>query len=304
MEVPRPRAAPGEVLVRLSAAAVNPMDWKIADGQLEGQLPYAFPLILGVDGAGQVDAVGEGVRGFAVGDSVYGQFFLVPVGSGGTFAEYVAVPEGSPMSVIERVPPGVAAADAAGAPTAGMAALGALDATGLSAGQTIVILGATGGIGSFAVQLAAGLGAHVIATGRPAQRDWLIQLGAAEACGRTADEITGQVRAARPDGVDVLLDLVGDRDLFDACTAIVREGGTALSLNFGAPAEPPATAKIRLVNYILMDGKQQLLERISGELAAGRLTVPAGRRLDLAAVPEALAASRAGSAQGKTLIRI
>jgi NADPH2:quinone reductase len=304
MEVPRPRPAQGEVLVRLSAAAVNPMDWKIADGQLEGQLPYAFPLILGVDGAGQVEATGQGVQGVSVGDIVYGQFFRVPVGSGGTFAEHVAVPAESPMSVIQPVPPGLPTADAAGAPTAGMTALGALEETGLSAGQTIVIIGATGGIGSFAVQLAAGRGAHVIATARPAQREWITQLGAAETCGRTVGEITGHVRATRPEGADVLLDLVGNRDMFDACTAVVREGGTALSVNFGAPAEPPPTAKVRLVNYILMDGKPRLLARITSELAAGRVVVPAGERVDLDGVPEALARSRAGGIQGKTLVRI
>lgn len=295
---------PGEVLVKLEAASVNPMDWKIAEGQLTGQLPHAFPLILGVDGFGHVEALGEGVREFSEGEAVYGQFFRVPVGSGGTFAEYVAVPEESPISVIQSAPDGVSGQEAAGAPTAGMTALGALDAAGLRAGQVIVIIGATGGIGSFATQLAAGRGARVIATARPDAREWIGGLGAEEVTGYTPDEIAEGTRGVSREGADVLVDLVGDRDLFDACTTIVREGGTALSVNFGAPSEPPAPAKIQMSNFVLMDGKPGLLARISAELSAGRVTVPIGRRVNLSDVPRSLAQNRAGGARGKTVVSI
>ena len=304
LDLPRPRPGPGEVLVRLEAASVNPMDWKIAEGALTEQLPHSYPLVLGADGAGRVEAVGEGVRRFSVGETVYGQFFVVPVGSQGSFAEYAVVPEESPTSVIAPAPARISVADAAAVPTAAMTALGALEAVGLREGQAIVIVGATGGIGSFATQLAAGLGAHVIATARPDARAWITGLGAADTAGYAPEEIVARARAARPDGVDALLDLVGDRTVFDACLAGVRPGGTAVSVNFGAPTEQPANTDITTSNYILMDGKADLLRRITEEITAGRVTVPVQERVPLDGAAGALARSKAGGARGKTVVRI
>jgi NADPH2:quinone reductase len=304
MELPQPRPGQGEVLVKLAAAAVNPMDWKIAEGALVGQLPHASPIILGSDGAGRVEAVGEGASRFSVGETVYGQFFLVPVGSGGAFAEYVAVPEESATSVILPAPDGISVTDAAAVPTAAMTALGVLEASGLRAGQAIVIIGATGGIGCFATQFAARLGAHVIATARPDARELITGLGAAETTGYTPDEIVERARSSRPEGVDVLLDLVGDRDVFDACTGVVREGGTALSVYFGAPAEPPADSKIHMSNYILMDNKVDLLRRISEEISTGRVRVPVRDQVPLDDAVGAIARNKNGGARGKTVVQI
>jgi NADPH:quinone reductase len=203
------------------------------------------------------------------------------------------------------VPEGITVTEAAAAPTAGMTALGALNATGLREGQSIVIIGATGGLGCFATQFAAALGAHVIATARPEARKWITWLGAAETTGYGADEITAQARGSCPAGVDVLLDLVGDRDLFDACATAVRDGGTALSVNFGAPPEPDPSARVHTSNYILMDGKQDLLARITDQIAAGRVTVPVWDRVRLHEVPVALDRLKAGAShRGKTLIQI
>lgn len=304
MESPKPEPDPGEVLVRLTAAAINPMDWKIAEGQLVGQLPHAFPLILGVDGAGHVEALGEGIDRFSVGDAVFGQFFRVPVGSGGTFAEYVAVPEQSMTSVIQPVPDGIPLPAAAALPTAGMTALGALDATGLQAGQTMVIIGATGGIGCFATQLAVGRGGRVIATAQPDTREWITRLGAAETTGYEPEEIVGRARSSCPEGVDVLLDLVGNPEVFETCVAAVRDGGTALSVNFGAPAEPPARARVHMSNYILMDGKPGLLARITEEVSAGRVTVPVEDEISLDDVVSARDRKKVGGTRGKTVVHI
>jgi NADPH:quinone reductase-like Zn-dependent oxidoreductase len=141
MELPVPQPGPGEVLVKLETASLNPIDAGIAEGQLP--MPSAFPPVLGVDGAGRVVAVGEGVRGFEPGDAVHGQFLHTPLGSG-TFAEYMVTPQSPDYGAMKLVPAGVSSEIAAALPTAGMTALGALEAIGLKSGQSILIVDAVG----------------------------------------------------------------------------------------------------------------------------------------------------------------
>jgi len=143
MDVPNPQPKKGEILVRLSAAGINPFDWKIGDGMLDGQVPHIFPLVLGLDGAGTVHAVGPDVTRFRVGDRVFGQFWQLPLGRG-TYAELAAVSENAPIA---RIPDALAIVDAAAFPTAGMAAFDLLEKSGLKAGDTALIVGATGGVG-------------------------------------------------------------------------------------------------------------------------------------------------------------
>jgi NADPH:quinone reductase-like Zn-dependent oxidoreductase len=176
MDLPVPRPAPGEIVVRLEAASLNPIDAGIAAGYFEGRMPHVYPLILGVDGAGRVTEVGQGVRGFETGDLVHGQFLCAPLGRG-TFAEYAVVPEFPDGGALLRVPDGVSAQVAAALPTAGMTALGALDTIDPRPGRSILIVGATGGVGVFAVQLAAMYGAEVVATARPETDAWIRGLG-------------------------------------------------------------------------------------------------------------------------------
>jgi len=302
MELAKPPAAAGEVLVRLMAAAVNPMDWQIAGGLFEGRMPHTFPLILGVDGVGQVEATGDGVRGLAAGDIVHGQFFGATVGRG-TFAEFVSVAEDTEYGAIQRVPDGIPAEIAAALPTAGMTALGALRFAGLQAGQVILILGATGGVGSLATQLAAAAGACVIATARPSAAGWIRELGASETADYTAGDLVQRVRTAHPGGVDVLLDLVGGQDSFAAAASLVKDGGVAVSVAFGASPQLLASERIRVTNYMMRD-KTGLLAQITAQAAAGRIKVPVQREVPLAQVPGVLAENRAGGARGKTVIRI
>ncbi len=302
MELPDPRPAPGEVLVKLAAASVNPIDWQIANGLFEGRMPHTFPLILGVDGAGRVEAVGEAVRALRPGDTVHGQFLRAPIGSG-TFADLVTVPEHLDTGVIQPVPDGIPPEIAAALPTAGMTALGAVDAIGPQAGQPVLILGATGGVGALAVQLAAAHGAEVIATARPDADRWIQQLGASDTADHTTGDLTAQVRKAHPGGIDALLDLTGDQACFAECAALVRDGGMALSVAFAATPHMLASRRITIINY-MMDNKTDLLARIAATAAAGRIKVPVQRAVPLAQTPEALARNRAGGARGKTVVRI
>ena len=301
VDLPVPRPAPGEIVVRLEAASLNPIDAGIAAGHFEGRMPHVYPLVLGVDGAGRVTQVGEGVRGFERGDLVHGQFLCAPLGRG-TFAEYAAVPEFPDGGALLRVPDGVSAQVAAALPTAGMTALGALDTIDPRPGQSILIVGATGGVGVFAVQLAAKYGAEVIATARPEADAWIRGLGATHTVDYTVGDVAEQVRKTYPDGVDAVLDLTRDPAQFARNAGLVRDGGTAVSAALVATPELLATERITVVNF-MMRNKPDLLARITGEVAAGRITVPIQQTITLDQVPDALARSTSG-VRGKTTVRI
>ena len=161
-EVPTPKPAAGQVLVRLRAAGMNPVDRKLASGDLR-PAPTTFPMVLGADGAGVVEAVGEGVTRYSVGDGVFGQLLVAPIGSAGTYAEYVAVSADAPLA---RVPGDLEDVLAVALPTAGGTGLALVESLEPLAGNTVLIVGAGGGVGSFAIQFAVDAGARVIANVR------------------------------------------------------------------------------------------------------------------------------------------
>src|SRR5580692_5022868 len=161
-EVPTPQAGPGQVLIKLRAAGMNPMDRTLASGDWK-PMPATFPMVLGADGAGVVEKLGEGSSKFSIGDDLFGQLLIPPLGSAGTYAEYVAVTEDAPLVT---VPAGLDDVVAAALPTAGGAGLALVDLLEPLAGKTVLIVGAGGGVGSFATQFAANAGASVIANVR------------------------------------------------------------------------------------------------------------------------------------------
>jgi NADPH:quinone reductase len=316
MELPKPTAGPGEVLVRVEAASVNPMDWRIAAGEFEGQLAHTFPLVLGVDAAGTVEAVGERVERFAIGDAVYGQFFRAPLGSG-TYAEYVAVPERMTTGAIGPAPMGYAASYAAALPTVGMTALGLLDAVDLRAGQTVLVVGATGGVGSTAVQLAALRDAGVMGTARPDAAMWIRELGAVETMDHSTESIVDRIRADWPDGIDALVDVASDADSFSALTEVVRDGGAAVSLVFGATRRLLEGDRLTAVNYVPPrprpgdpsdsmpePSKLDLLTRLTSIVETGGVKNPMQVEIRLADAPAAVARNRFGRSRGKTVVRL
>ncbi|MFJ5799482.1 NADP-dependent oxidoreductase [Streptomyces decoyicus] len=298
MDLPQPEPGPGEVLVRLSAAGLNPVDWKIADGMFGDAMPVAFPLVLGSDGAGEVLAIGDGVRRFTVGDAVFGQFQR-PEQGGGSYCE-LAVTDESRLAHAAR---SVTYATSAALPTAGMTAYNLVEETRVTEGTRVLIVGATGGVGTFVTQLAAGRGAEVIATARPAKAELMRTLGAAETVDHTAGPLADQVLAAHPDGVDVLIDMIGGPGEFAGLTRTVRDGGTAVSLIGSADADELTEHNLRGFNFVNRPSPQ-LLEILAGHVDAGRLTVLVGREVGLEEAPEALEASRTGRAQGKTVLAV
>ena len=299
MDLPKPAAGPGEILVKLRAAGVNPLDWKIAEGAFQPDRPHTFPLILGVDGAGTVESIGEGVTGFAVGDGVYGQFLHMPLGIG-TYAEYVVAPETLGISVSPR---GMYDDQAAAVPTPGMTALTAIDALALSRGQSLLIMGASGGVGSFAVQLASNAGVTVLTAARGPHRDYLHKLGASRFYDAKSATFLDDVRLGYPDGVDAVLDLAQRGPEFERTIALVKAGGIAAS-TVGAATEAAVGARgLRAMNINLAP-RRELLDRLAKEYSAGRIRIPLDEKFPLAAAVDALAKHRTGQSRGKTVLTI
>jgi NADPH:quinone reductase len=205
-ELPTPQPGQGQVLLKMRAAGMNPMDRTLASGDWR-PMPAAFPMVLGADCAGVVDELGEGASRFSVGDDLFGQLLIAPLGSAGTYAEYVAVTEDAPLA---RVPTGLDDVVAASLPTAGGAGLALADLLEPLTDKTVLIVGAGGGVGSFATQFAVNAGGNVIANVRDQDAERMRAYGAAETIDHTAGPLPDSVRRAHPDGIDALMDLVSD----------------------------------------------------------------------------------------------
>ncbi|TDO46839.1 NADPH:quinone reductase-like Zn-dependent oxidoreductase [Kribbella sp. VKM Ac-2527] len=286
-ETPVPRPDAGELLVRVQASSVNGFDAATAAGYVQGMMEHRFPLVLGKDFAGTVEAVGEGVTEFAAGDPVFG-VVAKPFLGAGSLAEYVVVPAGSGVA---RIPDGVSVTDAGALGLAGAAALDSLAAVEPAEGETVLIAGATGGVGAIAVQYAAARGARVIATALPgAQADFVRSLGANVHVVDYTGDLAAQVKDFAPSGVDVALHLAGDGQ---AVAELVRAGGrVASTLGFG----PDAVAGRDLtVVPVMADANAATLERLAADVAAGRLRVPVTTTYPLEQAPQAFADFGAGS---------
>lgn len=287
-ELPAPEPEAGEVLVRVQAASVNGFDLATIGGVFQGMFEYKFPVVLGKDFAGVVEAVGDGVTRFTPGDAVFG-VVAKPVLADGGFAEYVVVPEQSPLAA---VPEGLDTPQAAAIGLAAVAALNAVDAVAPVAGETVLIAGATGGVGAYAIQLAAERGAAVIATAKPgAEAEFVQDLGAAHVVDYTAD-LAEQVRAIAPDGVAAAIHLAGDGE--PVAELLASEGRLASTLGF-APG-PFASAVMAMPD-------PPTLVRLATAAADGKLRVPITRSYPLAEAPQAIA-DFAGGALGKLSIVI
>src|SRR4051794_19687302 len=230
---PEPAPGPGQVLVRVGSSSVNGFDVGVVDGWLTAFFDVRWPIVLGKDFAGTVAALGEGVAGFSVGDAVFGVAMPASLGADGAFAEYLAVDAGYGLAPL---PHGVAPAEAGALGLAGAAALCALDALALPPGATLLVAGATGGVGSIAVQEAAAAGIRVLATARRgAEADLVRELGAEEVLDRDGP-LAGQARAAAPDGVDGVLHLAGDP--MELAELLTPHGCLASTLVFDGDRHP------------------------------------------------------------------
>jgi NADPH:quinone reductase len=229
MDLPTPRVGPDSILVRIRAAGLNPVDWKLREGGLEPAFPHVFPVVPGWDAAGTVEQVGPAVTRFHAGDEVFAYCRKHFVGEG-TYAEYVAIPDG----FAAPLPASLGFDEAAAMPLVGLTARQALfDAAGLHDGETLLVHAAAGGVGGFAVQLAVCVGARALGTGRADKHAHLRELGAAGAIDYTREDFVEAVREAVPGGVDVVFDTIGGETLERSVDAL-RDGGRLVSI-----AEPP-----------------------------------------------------------------
>ncbi|HVI46174.1 MAG TPA: NADP-dependent oxidoreductase [Chitinophaga sp.] len=298
MDLPKPVVRAGTVLIRVTAAGINPFDWKMADGILDGKMPHQFPMIMGVDGAGVVEEVGEGVKRFKKGDKVYGQFIHAPIGEG-SYAEYAVVPE---SAAITYAPVSASAAEAAAVPTSGMTAQQLLDKLDLSEGETLLVNGATGGVGSFVTLLAAIQGIKVIATvGGAADAQRMKDLGATYTVNYKEAPVTQQVNSQFPQGINGLIDLVSDGAGFNANADLVKPGGGAYTTVFVADDAALAVKGLEGGNFETVS-TPDALNKLALLIDHGTLKIPVERKISLDEVPEAIANNRQGKATGKTVI--
>lgn len=279
-DIDLPAPAAGEILVKVAAASVNGFDGMVAAGYLNGMMDHRFPVVLGKDFAGKVEAVGDGVTAFAVGDRVFGvvtKSFLCD----GSFGEYVTVP----VSVgVAALPDGVEFAVGAALGLAGTTAATAVAAAELTAGSVVLVTGATGGVGNQSVQLAAATGAHVIATGRTDEgRALVVDLGADEAIDYTAG-LTDAVLASHPDGVDAVLHFAGDPV---AMLPLVKVGGRFVSALVQSPEQLPSDTVT--VVPVFANPTPETLHRLAADQESGATRVVVQQTYPLDAAGDALA---------------
>jgi len=298
-EVPTPEPGRGQVLLKIRAAGMNPMDRMLASGDWR-PMPATFPMVLGADGAGLVETLGEGTSRFSVGDDLFGQLLISPLGSAGTYAEYVAVTEDAPLA---KVPTGLDDVVAAALPTAGGAGLALVDLLEPLTDKTVLIVGAGGGVGSFATQFAVNAGGNVIANVRVQDAERMRAYGAIETIDHTKAPLPQAVRQARPDGIDALIDLVSDADNFAALGSLVRPGGTAVTTQYVADEAALSATGITGINFALQ-ASSELLERVADAVADGRIVAPPITRMSLEDAPAGLSSAEARSASGKTVIKL
>ncbi|MGD1001308.1 MAG: NADP-dependent oxidoreductase [Candidatus Brocadiia bacterium] len=290
-DAPRPKPGPGELLIRVHAAGVNPVDWKVREGYLKDVFKYSMPYTPGWDVSGVVEAAGAGAVRFKKGDEV---FSFPDHPRYGAYAEYMAVKE----TELAPKPKTLDHAHAAAVPAASLTAWQALfGAGGLRAGQKVLIHGAAGGVGGFAVQLAKWKGAHVIGTASARNQDFLRQLGADEAIDYAAAKFEEIVR-----DVDVVFDTIGGETQARSWQTL-KKGGMLVSTVSPPPAEEAARRGVRQGMIMVQPNAAQLAE-IAGLIDSGKVKVFVETVLPLSEARRAQEMSQTGHTRGKIVLRV
>lgn len=285
-----PVPGPDEVRIRVAGTAFNPVDAGIRGGYLQEPFPVVLPHVPGIDVAGTVDAVGANVTVRRVGDRVIA---FLPMVADGAAAEYVL----APAQILADAPASIPLADAAALPSVGLTAWQSLfEHADLRAGQRLLVNGASGAVGGYAVQLAKRAGAHVIATASPRSTERVRRAGADEIIDRTTTTVVEAV--SQP--VDVLLNLAPIEPAeLSALAGLVRDGGVMLSTV--PTAVPDETAEVRTVPVFARSDADQLAELVR-MIDAGELHVDVAERLPLSELPAVHARADAGALPGKVVL--
>lgn len=290
-EAPRPVAGAGEVLIRVHAAGVNPVDWKVRAGFAKDRLKYKMPFIPGWDLSGVVEAVGPGVLRLKVGDEVYSR---PDIARDGSYAEYIVVKE----TEVAHKPQSVDHVHAAAVPLAALTAWQALfDGAKLAAGQTVLIHGAAGGVGSFAVGLAKIKGARVIGTASKKNHEYLRSLGADETIDYNTTKFEDVVH-----NVDVVLDTITG-ETAERSYPVIQKGGVYVSILMPPSQEKAAAHGVRAVHTFVQANAEQLGE-IAKLVDSGKLKITIEKVFPLAEARAAQELSAQGHTRGKIVLRV
>jgi NADPH:quinone reductase-like Zn-dependent oxidoreductase len=292
-DVEQPNPGAGQVRVRVAATSFNPVDANIRAGFMQGPIPVTLPHTPGIDVAGTVDALGEGVTGIQVGDQVIG---FLPMAGPGAAAEYVL----APIDALTPAPKSVALSDAAALPLVGLTAWQALfEHAKLTAGQRVLINGAGGAVGGYAVRLAKQAGAFVIATAGPRSSRRVTAAGADE----VIDHTTADVVAAVSQPVDVVLNLAPvEPAQLDALLGLIRPGGVLVNTTVWMPAPTDEGRGVRGIDLFVRSDAEQL-SHLAELIDGGELRVEVARRVPLAELPALHADAAAGALpSGKVVV--
>jgi NADPH:quinone reductase-like Zn-dependent oxidoreductase len=290
-DAPRPTPGPGEVLIRIYAAAVNPVDWKVRKGYLKDRIQYPLPLIPGWDFSGVVEAAGPGVTRLKKGDEVYAR---PDIARNGAYAEYIVAKE----SEVALKPKTLDHVHAAAIPLAALTAWQALfDTAGLQAGQKVLIHGASGGVGSFAVQLAKWKGAHVIGTASSRNQSFLRELGVDETIDYEKTRFEDVVHH-----VDVVFDTIGG-DTQKRSWKVLKKGGMLVSI-VAPPSEEEAAKHGVRKGYVFVQPNASELSEIARLVDSGRLKPVVETVLPLSEARRAQEMNETGHTRGKIVLKV
>jgi NADPH:quinone reductase-like Zn-dependent oxidoreductase len=297
VDVPAPEPAEGQVRIRVAAAGLNPFDVAVMQGHMTDRMEHRFPLIPGMDASGTVDVPGDGVGEWSIGDEVFGSVGKTYVGEG-TLAEFATMSTGT----IARKPAYVGHPDAAAIPVAGVTALTMVDAASVSDGHVVVVIGASGGVGSYLVQLAAARGARVLAICSGANAEYARELGAADAIDYAAGDVVEAVRSLASGGVDAIAEMHGGGEIV-RLAELVRPGGHVVSAVGGADQETLEPRRIVGTNVF---GKVTTasLQELAGMLERDEIVSPEIRTFPLADASAALEQVASGHTRGKVVVTI
>lgn len=309
MQLSKPKPGTGEVLIKVAYAGVNPADWKFREGYNQQFFELEFPFVLGFDAAGVVESIGEDVSEFAVGDRVFTPSNLGQ-GQPGSYAEYVVASKDR----VALVPHNMTLMEASAIPVAGLTAWQALfaqDKGDLQPGQRILINGASGGLGSFAVQFAKWAGAEVATSCSSANLEYVRHLGADLTIDYTEQDVGKKIMQWSPGGIDMVLDAVGGGSLADPF-ALLKPGGKLVSIatlvgdgDIAADMAEAARRRVEKIFAIMNDvGCSEDLHKIAQLIATGTISSPPIEWFELANVAAAHRKIEAGHVRGKLVLRV
>lgn len=291
LETPEP--GEGEVLVRVKAAGINPVDAAVARGMLDEVIPAKFPAVPGWDMAGVVEKCGYAARRFEEGDEVYA-YARRPTVQHGTFAEYVAIPE----SYLARRPQQISMESSGGVPLVGLTAYQALFQFGdLQEGDTLLILGASGGVGTMAIQLAKTVGATVIGVAGEKNQNYMKELGAEATIDYAAGDVGEAVKEVAGDGVDFIFHCSRGNSLEQSISTL-KNGGQLISITNRNPEIPEGIN----FEYVFVEPNAKQLKHIQELADEGKIKVPISKTFNLSEVSTALQEIESLHARGKTVI--